>query len=177
MLRLETPRLILRPPRAADAAAIQAIAALAAVADMTAAIPHPYPPGSARQFIASLQRPAAEGRDYHVSIERRADAVVMGMAGLFPDPAAPNGQIGYYLGPSFWGEGYATEAAGRLTRYAFENLGVDCLVAHVFTGNAASMRVLAKLGYRPAGETERDLPERGGLRRVTLFELRRAALR
>lgn len=173
MLRLETPRLILRPPRPADAPAIQAIASLRAIADMTAAIPHPYPPDGAASFIASLEHPARDGRDYHVAIERREDGVVMGMAGLFPSPTAAGGQIGYYLGPEFWRQGYATEAAGRLVRYAFDNLGLDRMVAHVYVGNEASMRVLRRLGFAAAGQIEVDAPARGGLKRVALFERRR----
>jgi len=172
MLRLETPRLILRPPRLSDAPAIQAIASQRAIADMTSAIPHPYPANGAATFIAGLEQPARDGRDYHVAIERRQDGAVIGMAGLFPNANAVGGQIGYYLGPEFWRRGYATEAAGRLVRYAFDNLGLDRMVAHVFVGNAASLRVLAKLGFAPIGEIESDEPLRGGVKRVVLLEKR-----
>ena len=172
MLRLETPRLILRPPRLADAAAIEAIASRREVAEMTASVPHPYPPGGAAQFISGLAEPAAEGADYHVTIERRVDGAVIGMAGLYPAPAAPSGQIGYYIAPDCWGQGYATEAAGRLLRYATDNLRLPRVTAHVFLGNAASLRVLEKLGFVQLGEIERDLPLRGGLRRIHLLEYR-----
>ena len=172
MLRLETPRLILRPPRLDDAAAIEAIASRREVADMTASVPHPYPPGGAAQFIAGLAEPAAEGTDYHVTIERRGDGAVIGMAGLYPSHAAPSGQIGYYIAPEVWGQGYATEAAGRLLRYGLDNLRLARLTAHVFLGNAASLRVLQKLGFVHLREIERDLPLRGGLRRIHLLEYR-----
>jgi ribosomal-protein-alanine N-acetyltransferase len=171
-LRLETPRLLLRPPRPADAPAIEAMAGERQVAEMTSSIPHPYPPGGAAEFIAGLAVPAADGADYHVALERRADGVVLGMAGLFPNPAAPSGQIGYYVGPPYWGQGYATEAAGRLVRYAFDNLRFDRMVAHVFVGNTRSLRVLQKLGFAVIGEITRDLPARGGLRQVVLLERR-----
>lgn len=172
MLRLETPRLILRPPRLDDAAAIEAIAGRREVAEMTAAVPHPYPPGGAAEFIAGLALPAAAGDDYHVSIERRADGAVIGMAALYPGPAAPSGQIGYYVAPECWGQGYATETAGRLLRYALDNLRLPRVTAHVFLGNVASLRVLAKLGFVQLREIERDLPMRGGLRRIHLLEYR-----
>jgi ribosomal-protein-alanine N-acetyltransferase len=172
MLRLETPRLILRPPRLDDAAAIEVIAGRRVVAEMTASVPHPYPPGGAAQFIAGLAQPSAEGIDYHVSIIRRADGQVIGMAALYPGPAAPSGQIGYYIAPEAWGQGYATEAAGRLLRYGLDNLRLPRLTAHVFLGNAASLRVLEKLGFVRVSEIERDLPQRGGLRRIHLLEYR-----
>jgi [ribosomal protein S5]-alanine N-acetyltransferase len=172
VLRLETPRLILRRPRLADAPTIEAIASRREVAEMTSSVPHPYPSGGAAEFITGLERAAAEGRDYHVVFERRADAAVIGMAALFPERDAPSGQIGYYVAPWVWGQGFATEAAGRLVRYALDNLVMPSLSAHVFIGNDASMRVLAKLGFAPTGEIERDLPLRGGLRRIAVFERR-----
>jgi RimJ/RimL family protein N-acetyltransferase len=170
MLRLETPRLILRPPRMADADAIEAIAARREVAEMTSSVPHPYPRGGAAEFIAELQQPAADGVDYHLVLERRDDGVVIGMVALYPPADAPSGQIGYYIAPAAWGQGYATEAAGRLVRYALENLALGRLTAHVFLGNTASMRVLTKLGFAQTREIERDLPARGGLRRIAVFE-------
>ena len=51
IFRLETERLWLRWPRASDAAAITAFASLPEVAQMTDAIPHPYPAGEADRFI------------------------------------------------------------------------------------------------------------------------------
>jgi len=170
LLRLETPRLLLRPPRLEDAAAIEAMAGERQVAEMTSSIPHPYPPGGAAEFLASLADPAADGADFHVTIERRADGTVIGMVGLFPSPQAPSGQIGYYVGPHYWGHGYATEAAGRMVRYGFENLRLPRMLAHVFVGNERSLRVLQKLGFAVVGEITRDLPVRGGLKRVVLLE-------
>ena len=169
-LRLETPRLLLRPPRLEDAPAIEAMAGERQVAEMTSSIPHPYPTGGAAEFLASLADPAADGVDFHVTIERRADGAVIGMVGLLPNPAAPSGQIGYYIGPAYWGQGYATEAAGRVVRYAFENLRLPRMLAHVFVGNDRSLRVLQKLGFVAIGEIIRDLPVRGGPRRIVLLE-------
>ncbi|QYO64561.1 hypothetical protein [Leptolyngbya sp. 7M] len=49
---LETNRLILRPVSFADAASIQAAASIRAVADAMISIPHPYPVGEAKRYIA-----------------------------------------------------------------------------------------------------------------------------
>ncbi len=48
---IRTERLVLRPLRASDAGPITLHASDERVARMTAAIPHPYPPGAADAFI------------------------------------------------------------------------------------------------------------------------------
>ena len=54
--------------------------------------------------------------------------------------------IGYRLHPDYWGKGLATEAARATLRYGFETLALDEVIALVLPGNAASIRVLEKLG-------------------------------
>src|SRR5919112_4375433 len=51
VFRLETRRLWLRWPRHADGQAIVRLAGEKAVAEMTALIPHPYPPEGATSFV------------------------------------------------------------------------------------------------------------------------------
>ncbi len=60
-------------------------------------------------------------------------------------------EIGYGLESPYWGRGYATEAAGALCRWALKQLGVKGIEAETAPDNAASQRVLAKLGFEPTG--------------------------
>ena len=56
-------------------------------------------------------------------------------------------EIGYFLKPSAWGKGYATEACKRLLRFAFEDSPLDEVVATFEGGNSASRNVLLKSGF------------------------------
>lgn len=56
--------------------------------------------------------------------------------------------LSYVLRRSSWGRGIATEAAGRLLRHAFEVHRMHRIMAVIFVDNAASRRVLGKLGMR-----------------------------
>jgi len=56
--------------------------------------------------------------------------------------------ISYVLRRASWGQGIATEAARRLLRHAFEVLRLDPVMAVIMADNAASRRVLEKLGMR-----------------------------
>ena len=67
--------------------------------------------------------------------------------------SGPSDEIGlsYVLGVESWGRGIATEAAGRLLRHAFEVLDEDRVMAVIMADNAASRRILEKLGMRSIG--------------------------
>ena len=170
--RLETTRLLLRPPTLADADAIERMVGDARVAEMTSSIPHPYPAGGAAEFIRSLATAAA----IDLAVERKADGAVIGMSSIRPLDGWRIAELGYYVGVPYWRQGYATEAAQRLVDYGFAVLGVQRFANHVFAGNLASARVMAKLGHRRSGEGEIDYPLRGR-RRVWHFELLRPVTR
>jgi len=54
---------------------------------------------------------------------------------------------------SYWGQGYATEAAAELVRYGFEQAGLRRIFAECHPDNLASARVLEKIGLLPEATT------------------------
>lgn len=62
------------------------------------------------------------------------------------DTGAAIGDIGYWIGAPYWGNGYATEAGEAIIDRARE-LGVKTIVLKYFDGNGASRRVSEKLGF------------------------------
>lgn len=82
---------------------------------------------------------------------RKEDNRFIGWCGIKIETHQENGHcnfndIGYRLIPSFWGKGYATEAAKACVSYAFEVLKLDELHGSVLTGNKSSENVLLKSG-------------------------------
>ena len=59
--------------------------------------------------------------------------------------------IGYVLNPSYWGNGYATEAAKKMVDFAFNVLGVNRVEARFLFGNEASLNVMKKIGMKFEG--------------------------
>lgn len=57
-------------------------------------------------------------------------------------------EIGYFVAPSRWGQGIATEAASAARDEAFDDAGLDELIGRCRVENTASARVLEKLGFR-----------------------------
>ena len=77
---------------------------------------------------------------------------------------------GTIIGPAeARGKGYGTEAARLRTRYAFEALGLRMVSSHIFAENTASLRMLARAGYREVARIPRRYWKRGAFRDVVLL--------
>jgi len=75
----------------------------------------------------------------------------MGICGLFKRDNLDYPDIGYSLLPGFRGRGFAIEAARAVLVHARDDLGLSQLKAIVSPDNAASLRLLEKLGMRSEG--------------------------
>lgn len=141
---LKTERLILRPLRRADAPAIAGLISDWDVIRWLTTPPWPYRLQDAEEFLASDA--AAEARAV------TNGKALLGVASIL-DRSPGLHELGYWLGRPYWGQGYATEAVGALIDAHFA-AGQDKLYAGVLPGNAASARVLARLGFEPAGHKQ-----------------------
>lgn len=155
---LQTGRLLLRPPRAADISHFGPLLKDFDVAKNLSRVPHPYTEDDACAFVVSAAHGWRTGEDLAFAILRKAPAAHIGICGVHP---ARGWEFGYWLGKPHWGQGYATEAAGRLIAFAFDDLGAAQVSAGWFHDNPASGRVLTKLGCVPDGEDERSCLSRG----------------
>jgi RimJ/RimL family protein N-acetyltransferase len=86
---------------------------------------------------------------FRFAITIRPDDTVRGFIGLALNIAEiRDWEIGWFVHPDEWGKGYATEAARRVMDFAFNELDVHRMIAFCNAGNAASERVMQKLGMR-----------------------------
>lgn len=144
---LETDRLVLRELRIEDAPAIAERAGDRRVARYLLAVPTPYPVALARRWIATRIAWWRAGRGLTLAIARRdAPGALIGSASLRRHARDRRAELGYWLGADAWGHGFATEAAAALVELGFAELGLERVYAQVIAGNAASCRVLEKLG-------------------------------
>jgi 8-oxo-dGTP diphosphatase len=151
---LATERLLLRPLEPGDAEALHRLINDWLVTRMLAAVPFPYGRELADDWIASTRERIAAGTAYHLAITGRDGGAEMliGGVGLRIDEAGRVGRLGYWVGQRFWRHGVATEAAGRLARWALANLDIETIEATVARDNIASISVLRRLGFRHIGE-------------------------
>ncbi|MFF8770204.1 GNAT family N-acetyltransferase [Kitasatospora sp. NPDC015120] len=131
----------------------------------------------ADQVAQYLEEAEREPREvYRLAVVRLADAddparaVPIGNAalGLRPHGAA---HLGYALRRDVWGLGYAGEVVGLLRDLAFGPLGLHRLEARADVGNAASIRVLTRAGFRLEGRVRHDYRRHDGWRDAYQYAL------
>jgi RimJ/RimL family protein N-acetyltransferase len=142
---IRTTRLLLRPYRAGDEAALVRNIDHAEIARGTATIPHPYTRADAEAYLA---RVAADAASWHLAITL-ADEPIGGI-GLMRRSGVERytAEVGYWLTPRHWRRGIASEAAQALVERAFAATDVVRLEARVFAWNSASCHVLERTGFR-----------------------------
>ena len=103
--------------------------------------------------IATSER-LFEENDFGLWVMRdRFDKSLAGFTGIWPFREAGEFELLYGVDERLWGHGYATEAAQAVIEYCFTTLRMPSLRASSDADNAASHRVLEKLGF---SETRRD---------------------
>jgi 8-oxo-dGTP diphosphatase len=171
--RAETDRLVLRPLARADIDALVALLADWEVVRHTGRIPFPYTRAHAEAWLTELERGDAEGGEIVSAITERASGALLGLVGLRVDRDRREGVIGFWLGKSYWGKGYATEAVDAALGIAFDELGLVTVHASHLPENEASARLQEKLGLAATGRGIEPFPARGGDREVVLRSIGR----
>jgi ribosomal-protein-alanine N-acetyltransferase len=148
---LHTERLILRPFRLTDAAAVQELAGAHEIADTTVSIPHPYPDGAAAAWIGTHAAAWEVGKLVTFAITGRDGDSLMGAIGLVISSENAHAELGYWIAKPHWNRGYCTEAAQAILAFGFDELRLHRVEARHFARNPASGRVMQKLGMKLDG--------------------------
>lgn len=166
-MNINTPRLMLRPIGPGDA---DAFAALTSDPDAMAfwdSPPLADPAVSEEIFSRQLQDVAA-GAALYWSI-RRIDHRFVGFCDLSEiDNRNQRAEVGFILSPDQWGAGLAEEAMRAVIDKAAPALALQRLSGRCHAGNAASMKLMEKLGFCREGLL-RSYVNRGGERRDCLI--------
>lgn len=146
-MQLETERLILRPWRETDAEDLYEYAKDPAVGPNAGWPPHTSVENS-REIIRDV---LVKDGSFAVCLKR--DGRAIGAVGIsvgadsnlkLPDT---QGEIGYWIGVPFWGQGLIPEAVRRVQRYGFLELKLEKIWCAYFDGNGKSKRVMEKCGF------------------------------
>lgn len=81
-------------------------------------------------------------------VRRRDDGAFIGRAG-FSVIGGMAPELGYSLDAAHWGQGYASEIARGLRDWYFANREEEYFIAFAHVENAASQRILEKIGMNP----------------------------
>ena len=108
----------------------------------------------AREFVQMFvdQQNGQSRRKFQLAITLPGDSRVIGNCGIRRKQDNQwEADIGYEPAPESWNQGYATEAAQAMIRLGFEDLDLHRISSWCVANNAASVRVLEKVGMRQEG--------------------------
>jgi len=154
---IETKRLILRKCERKDIPAMYAVASNPNVTKYVMWNPHESIE-TTMEFVEGMLAQYADGTCHAWAIcDRRTDAF-MGLISLTSVKEKHRKcELGYWIGESYWGNGYMSEAAGALVDYLFHTLGMHRVSAGHLAENSASGRVMQKIGMRYEGVRREDV--------------------
>ena len=146
---LQTERLILRPLKESDDAAIFEYSKNPNVGPNAGWKPH-----ESIEETREIMKTVFLDKEGVFGIVLRETGKLFGSIGLVSDAKRENDKarmLGYAIGEEYWGHGYITEAAHALIEFGFNELKLDLISAYCFPFNARSKRVLEKLGLKYEG--------------------------
>jgi RimJ/RimL family protein N-acetyltransferase len=159
---IETTRLRLRLPEAADAQALmeihldpevlaQGLVTLTADGVATSTVP----PRDLDVAHRNIERMLRHWKDYGYgqwSVVEKATGDVIGCVGFYHREQHSDIEIGWIIRRSHWGNGFATEAARAAIDWTWRTTRIDHIISLIRPTDARSMRVAEKAGQRFEGE-------------------------
>lgn len=154
---IETKRLVLRPWRPDDAAALFRYASDPKVSEL-AMWPVHTSEAMSREVIEKFFMP----NEATFAMVLRDTGEPVGCIGLVPEGGEhyavlpSEREVGYWVGRPLWGRGLTPEALEGLIAYCRDVLSLRSLLITTDMRNAASQRVAEKCGFLPVGEFDCD---------------------
>ncbi|MEC5424767.1 GNAT family protein [Virgibacillus sp. C22-A2] len=161
MEKLETKRLLLRPLTIDDSGRIEELAGDYDVAKSTLNIPHPYPKGSAIQFIESIFNAEKNNKILMFAITEKELQLLIGLININLSSPYNRGELAYWVGKQYWGKDYGTEATKKVMEYGFNHLNLNKIFAASFTSNPGSWRIMEKVGLKYEGTLKQHVARFG----------------
>ena len=173
-VRVETDRLILRPPQHGD------YRAWSALRRDSAAFLQPWEPTWASDHLSRksftnrvywAQRSITGGTAVPLFLIRKTDDMLLGAITLDNIRRGPAqaGATGYWIGEPFARAGYMREAIGAVINYAFQTLDLSRVEAGCLPENTPSRRLLENCGYKYEGVAQSYLQIAGRWRNHVLY--------
>lgn len=133
-------------------------------------LPYPYTEQDGVDFISAMLS-ADENETFAFTIT--ADGQVVGSIGVFRQGNIHRrtAELGYYIAEGYWGKGIMTEAVKQVCEYVFDKSDIIRIYAEPFAYNAASCRVLEKVGFQCEGTLRNNAVKNGKVIDMKMYSL------
>ena len=138
--------------------------------NLTNHFPHPYTRESGQGFIKMANKSNPQ-RIFAIEVE----GLAVGAIGIHAqtDLRIKNGELGYWLGEPYWGNGIVTRAVQQMVDYGFETFDITRIFARCFASNIGSQRVLEKSGFVLEAKFEKTLFKNGEFIDELIYAIRK----
>ena len=156
---MKSPTITLRPMRESDLENLVKYANNPQIeANLSDRMPYPYTMEEGEKFMKEVL-----STDPHNRMVIALEDQMIGLIGIHPqeDIFQINGELGYWLGEPYWGQGFMTEAIKQMIPYAFETFDIQRIFARTFGRNVPSQKVLEKAGFQLDAIIKKSLIKHG----------------
>ncbi|MHA1776058.1 MAG: hypothetical protein DRO88_06090 [Promethearchaeia archaeon] len=137
-----------------------------------------------RRYILFIENQWQMNQDFTYTIFTKSNQVETGKLGNIRIPIGQisiynisftnyRGELGIWLGRSYWTQGIGTEALLLMIKYGFENLFLNRLQAHIFIENARSISLFERLGFKREGKIREYVCKKDKFKDVYSYSLLR----
>ena len=173
---LSTERLVLSQPIVSDLEdVVFQMNSTSEISENTLSLPFPYREENAHFWFKMAEDGFANKDAFIFGIREKENLKLIGAVGLHLDVAHHKAEVGYWLGKSFWNNGYVSEALQEVLKFGFEELKLNKIYASHFHHNPASGKVLEKNGFVFEAELKQEILKNGkylDLFRYALFNIK-----
>ncbi|WP_078552050.1 GNAT family N-acetyltransferase [Bacillus alkalicellulosilyticus] len=129
------------------------------IAETTVSLPHPYPRETVDWWINFVRESMNKGCAYEFGLFKKDNPnEYIGNCGFVGVSNEHNhGELGYFINPIHWNNGYGTEACARLVEFGFTTLGLERIHGRCMAKNKASKRVMEKCGLKVEGLAKHEV--------------------
>jgi ribosomal-protein-alanine N-acetyltransferase len=167
--RLDTDRLVIDVPSEEDAPSLYELVGGADRQEVTAGLIWEGPDAISDTigFIREARTKHFGDGGFHWAIHDRTGQLTgtpgtaIGMISARPSEQPGRGDVGYWLGKPYWGQGLMTEALTAVLDFSFGHMDHEKMEAEIFTNNDRSMRLVEGLGMRREGTIRSSRFKRG----------------
>ena len=141
---LETSRLRLRPFSMSDARRVAELANDEELSRNLRSVEYPYSLEDAEDWVGELSGEWEQGKSAVFAVcfrQAEPQEELVGTIGIVLDQQSNRGELGYWVGRSYWGQGVATEASQSMLDFAFGQLGLNKVVAECLDRNLSLIHI------------------------------------
>lgn len=134
-------------------------------------IPYPFPEKNAITWLEHCNLGIESGESFRFAVRKKEIGKLIGVIGLHLDKEHQKAELGYWLGKSFWGNGYLTEGLVSVLNYGFNELKLNKIAATHFLFNPGSGKVMQKAGMLLEGLQKQEYFHHGQFLDVNRYSI------